>query len=235
MTDDSLFFRTARLSNDLKQLNADERMLSARLRGHNRDETTTDNNPATHASSTAPCQQPDDELERLKELRIEIWETSVELESLFFELAETEFARLSSFLDSAPGRDLGAVCSATVHAIVARYAQNFGFLINKNNSVAHLLVQFSSQLDLNDQTDARRASAGSTDAAILRDEPGKRCRGIRVKNQEVRFVDVENAMDAFQSTLLAAVESWRRKRLDRVELQTKRSEQLKDVRSSRCS
>lgn len=235
MTDDSLFFRIASLSNDLKQLKTEERMLAARLSGRDRYETTADHTPVTYASDTDPCQQSDGEFERLNELRIEIWEATVDLESLFFELAETEFARLASFLDVTPGGDLGAVCSAAVHAVFARYAQDFGLLINKNNNVAHLLVQFSSHLDLNDQIDAPRAAVNSTDATILRDETGTRCRGVRVKNQEVQFIDVEKAMDAFQTTVLAAVESWRKKRLDRMERRAELSEQLKDVRSSRGS
>lgn len=232
MTDDSLFFRTASLSNDLKQLKTEERMLATRLSGRDRYETTAGPTPVTYASNADPCQQSDGEFERLNELRIEIWEATVELESLFLELAETEFARLASFLDVFPGRDLGAVCSAAVRAVVARCAQDFGLLINKNNNVAHLLVQFSSLLDLNVQTDARRAAVNSTDTTILRDETGIRCRGVRVKNHEVQFIDVEKAMDAFQTTVLAAVESWRKERLDRMERRAELSEQLKDMRSS---
>lgn len=235
MTDDSLFIRTARLSKDLKQLKTEERMLAARLSGRDRYETTADQTPVTFVSNTAPCQQSDGELERLNELRIEVWEATVELEALFFELAETEFAWLASFLDVTPGGDIGAVCSAAVHAVVARYAQDFGLLINKNNNVAHLLVKFSSQLDLNDEKDARRAAVNGTDATILRDETGTRCRGVRVKNQEVQFIDVEKAMDAFQTTVLAAVESWRKKRLDRMERLGELSEQLKDQRPPRGS
>lgn len=231
MTDDSLFFRTARLSKDLKQLKTEERMLAARLSGRDRYETTADQTPVTFVSNTDPCQQSDGELERLNELRIEIWEATVELESMFCELAEAEFAWLGSFLDVTPGGDLGAVCSAAVHAVVARYAQDLGLLINKNNNVAHLLVRFSSHLDLNDEKDA----VNGTDATILRDETGTRCRGVRVKNQEVQFIDVEKAMDAFQTTVLAAVESWRKKRLDRMERRVELSEQLKDQRPSRRS
>lgn len=165
-------------------------------------------------------------MERLKELRIEIWATTVELESLFFELSKSEFARLESFVETTPGHDLGSVCSAAVHAVAARYVQDFGSLLSNNNNVAHLLVQFSSHLNPEDQSVRSRAVTNRPDVTILREEAGPRCRGIRVNNQEVRFIDVEMALDEFQSTVRKAVEDWKDKRLVRVARRAELRKQL---------
>lgn len=217
MNDDSLFIRTAELSSHLKQLEAEERMLSSQLHACEGCETTAGHSSDNDAATLGECQQSVDELEQLNELRADVWDTTVELESLFTELAKSEFAKVESLSEAIPGRDLGAVCSAAVQAVVARYVHDFGSLLSKNTNVGHLLLQFSSHLNPDDQSGRRDAVTNRPDVRILRDKDGSRCRGVRVNDQEVRFIDVEMAIDEFQSTVLKTVEDWKEKRLVRVE------------------
>lgn len=226
MSDNSLFFRTAELSNILKHLKSEERMLSDKLRNCEGYEATADCSSDHCISNTDASQHFVDELERLKELRADAWEATAELESLFHELAKSEFARIESLMDAVPGRDLGAACSAAVHAAVARYVQGFGSLLSKNNNVAYLLLEFSSLLDPSDQSDSRKGNSNRPDVSILGDEDGSRCRGVRVDEIEVRFIDIEMAFDEFQSTVLKAIENWRRSRLVRVERRAKLRKEL---------
>ena len=72
MIDDSLFDRTAELSSNLKQLKADERLLSAKLPANRGYETTCEDSLGYDASPIGESQQSVDELEQLKELRAEI-------------------------------------------------------------------------------------------------------------------------------------------------------------------
>ncbi|WP_025780390.1 hypothetical protein [Brevibacterium sp. VCM10] len=185
MSDDSLFTRTAELSSNLKQLKAEERMLSAILRSREGCETTADGSLDNDSSTVSECQQSVDEFVRLNELRAEIWETAVELESVFAEFAKSELINLNAQSKAIPGVDLGAVCSAAVQAVVARYVQDSGSLLSKNNNVAHLLVQFSAHLDPGDQGSVRNAKSSSPDVKILRDGDGPRHRGASVNDQEI--------------------------------------------------
>lgn len=228
MSDDSLFNRTAELSSNLKQLRAEERILSARLRAREGYEVSVDHGSDSDASTLDTSQQSADEAARLKELRAEIWETAAELESVFSEFAKSELTKLESLAEAILGRDLGAVCSAAVHALAARYVESYGSLLSKNNNVAHLLAQFSSHLDTEDQLIGRSAATNRTDVTILRDATGARCRGVRVNNQEVRFIDVEMAMNEFQTRVLKAVEDWKVKRLFRVARRAELRKQFRD-------
>ena len=229
MIDDSLFVRTAELSSDLKQLKAEERMLSAILRSREGCETTADGSLDNDSSTASECQQSDDEFVRLNELRAEIWETTVELESVFAEFAKSELTNLNAQSKAIPGGNLGAVCSAAVQAVVARYIVDFGSLLSKNNNVAHLMVQFSAHLDPGDQGSGRNAKSSSPDVKILRDEDGPRHRGASVNDQEIRFIGVEQAIDEFESTVLKAVEDWKLKRLVRVERRAELRKQLGEL------
>lgn len=180
------------------------------------------------ASTKDTSQQSADESERLNELWAEIWETAAELEPLFSKFAKSELTQLASRSATIPGRDLGAVCSAAVHALAVQYVENYGSLLSKNNNVAHLLAQFSSHLDPEDQLIVRSAATNRTDVTILRDATGAGCRGVRVNNQEVRFIDVEMAINEFQTRVLKAVEDWKEKRLMRVEPRAELRKQLRD-------
>lgn len=204
-------------------------MLSAQLRNCEGYEATAGNTSDRYISNNDACQHSVDELEQLKELRADAWEATAELESLFLELAKSEFARIESIVAVVPGRDLGAVCSAAVHAAVARYVQGFGSLLSKNNNVAHLLLEFSSLLDPSDQSDTRKGKPNRPDVRVLRDEDGSRYRGVRVDNQEVRFIDIATAFDEFQTTVLKAVEDWKRKRLVRVQRRAELRKELREV------
>ena len=88
MNDDSLFFRTAELSNVLKRLKSEEGMLSAKLRDCEGYEATAGYSSDRYVSNKDSNQQSVDELEQLKELRADVWEATDELESLFLELAK---------------------------------------------------------------------------------------------------------------------------------------------------
>ncbi|AZL06211.1 hypothetical protein [Brevibacterium aurantiacum] len=228
MSDDALFIRTAELSSNLKHLRAEERILSARLRAREGYEVSVDQGTDSDASTVDASQQSADESERLNELRAEIWETAAELEPLFSEFAKSELTQLASRSATIPGRDLGAVCSAAVHALAVQFVESYGSLLSKNNNVAHLLAQFSSHLDPEDQLIGRSAATNRTDVKILRDATGARCRGVRVNYQEVRFIDVEMAMNEFQTRVLKAVEDWKEKRLMRVERRAELRRQLRD-------
>lgn len=228
MSDDSLFNRTAELSSNLKQLRAEERILSARLRAREGYEISADHGSVSDASTVDTIQQSADEFARLNELRAEILETTAELEPLFSEFAKSELTQLELRSATIPGRDLGAVCSAAVHALAVRYVESYRSLLSKNNNVAHLLAQFSSHLDTEDQLIGRSAATNRTVVTILRDATGARCRGVRVNNQEVRFIDVEMAMNEFQTRVLKAVEDWKEKRLMRVERRAELRKQLRD-------
>lgn len=107
-------------------------------------------------------------------MRAEAWETEVELESQITEFAKSEFVRLESLSEAIPGRDLSAVCSAAVHAVITRYVQDYGALLNNNNNVAHLLLRYSSHLDPEGQSGRQNAATNSPDIRILRDEDGSR-------------------------------------------------------------
>ena len=226
MIDDSLFVRTAELSSDLKQLKAEERMLSAKSRAREGCETTADHTSDNGVSPIVEVQKSVDELEQLDEVRAEIWETKVELESVFSEFAKSELTKLEALSAAIPGGDLGAVCSAAVRAVLARHVQDFGSLLSKNNNVAQLLLEFSSHLDPGDQSDSRKAKSGRPDVRVLRDDDGTRYRGVSVNDQEVRFIDVDMAFDEFQATVLKAVEYWKLKRLVRVERRAELRKQL---------
>lgn len=228
MSDDSLFFRTAELSNILKHLKLEESMRSAELRGCEGYETTASSSSDRYLSNNDDSQQPVDEVEQLNELRSDVWEATVELETLFLELAKSEFARIESIVEEVPGRDLGAVCLSAVKAMISRYAQNFGSLLSKNNNAAHLLLEFSSHLDPGDQSDSRDAVTSITDVRIPRAEDDPRYSGVSVNNQEVRFIDVEVAFDQFQTKVLKAVEDWKLKRLERVQRRAEVRKQLRD-------
>jgi len=183
MNDDSLFTRTAELSSNLKQLKDEERMLSAKLHAREGYEATADPSSDNEASSVDEGQQSGDEIARLKELRAEVWGTTVELESALSEFARSELTKLESLSAAIPGRDLGAVCSAAVQTVVARYVYDFGSLLSKNNNVAHLLLEFSSHLDPEGQT-VESAVTNRPDVKVLQDEDGSRYRGLRVNEQE---------------------------------------------------
>lgn len=229
MIDDSLFDRTAELSSDLKQLKADERLLSAKLPANRGYETTCEDGLGYDASPIGESQQSVDELEQLKELRAEIWETLVELESVFAEFAKSEIAQLDALSEAIPGGVIGAVCSAAVRAVVARYVQNFGSLLSKNNNVAHLLLEFSPCLDPGGQSDSGKAKSGRPDVRVLRDYDRTRYRGVSANDQEVRFIDVDMAFDEFQATVLKAVEGWKQKRLVQVQRRAEVRKQLREV------
>lgn len=229
MNDHSLFSRTAELSNVLKQLKSEEGILSAKLRNCEGYETTASHSSDRFFSNMDESQQSVDELEQLKQLRSDVWEATIELESLLLELAKSEFARIEATMEEVPGRDLGAVCIAAVRAVVARYVQDLGSLLSKNNNVAHLLLEFSSHLNPSDQTNSRKAESNRLDIRILRDEDGARYRGVRVDDQEVRFIDIEPTYDEFQSTVLKAVEDWKQKRLVRVQRRAELRQQLAEL------
>lgn len=229
MNDDSLFFRTAELSNVLKRLKSEEGMLSAKLRDCEGYEATAGYSSDRYVSNKDANQQSVDELEQLKELRADVWEATDELESLFLELAKSEFARIESILDAVPGRDLGAVCLAAVQAVVARYVQDFGSLLSKENNAAHLLLEFSSHLGPDDQSGRRNTAASRPDIRVLREEDGFRYRGVKVNDQEVRLIDIELAFDEFHSTVLKAIEEWIQRRLVRVQCRAKLRQELREV------
>lgn len=65
MSDDSLFTRTAELSSRLKQLKAEERMLSGSLRAYEGYEKTAGHGPTNDASTLDESQQLVDKVERL--------------------------------------------------------------------------------------------------------------------------------------------------------------------------
>lgn len=229
MSDDTLFTQTAELSSKLKWLKAEKRMLSFGLRAYEGYETRAGHDSNNDASTLDESRQLADEVEQLNELRAEAWETEAELEPQITEFAKSEFARLESLSEAIPGRDLGAVCSAAVQAVITRYVRDFGSLLSKNNNVAHLLVRYSSHLDPDDQSGSQSAAMNRPDVMILRDEDGSRCRGVRVDNQEVRFINVAMAVDEFQSTVLKAVEDWKQKRLVRVERRAELRKQLGEL------
>ena len=229
MKDDSLFTRTVELNSNLKQLKAEERMLSAKLRFHEKYEATADSSLDNGTSTASEGQHLVDGLEQLNELRAEIWETTVELESVFAEFAKSELTNLEALSKAIPGGDLGAVCSAAARAVVARYVQDLGSLLSKNNNVAHLLVRFSTHLDTGDQAGGRYVESDWTDAQVLLHEDGSRYRGVIINDQEVRFIDVEKAIDEFESTVVNAVEDWKQKRLVRVERRAELRKQLREL------
>ena len=113
--------------------------------------------------------------------------------------------------------------------MVARYVQNFGSLVSKNNNVAHLLLEFSPCLDPGGQSDSGKAKSGRPDVRVLRDYDRTRYCGVSVNDQEFRFIDVDMAFDEFQATVLKAVEDWKQKRLVRVQRRAELRQQLAEL------
>lgn len=214
MAEESLFDRADRLRTYIKRLKSEERLLAAQmpaLRQMDLEDVHVCGGTCSSAHVEAAGQ------ERLNELRYLVWETAAELESVFLELAQGEVERLATFAESTPAGDLGTTCSAAGNAIIARFADAHGGLMNKNNNVAHLLTHFSNQLELNDLREATPCSSDSGNVTVLRDETQTRVYGVRVNGREVRFVDIDKGMDTFRTTVIAAIEEWQKKRLAWVE------------------
>lgn len=229
MTEESVYDRAAGLRAYLKRLKAEERLLAAQMPALSQTDTDDVHGwgsecSGVHAEAAGR--------ERLIELRYLVWETGVELESVFLELAEAEVERLVPAAQSTPENDVGTTCSAAGAAIISRYAAAHGNLMNTTNNVAHLLAHYSTQLESADLPAATHPSSDSDYVTVLRDETQIGVYGVRVNDREVRFVDIDKGMENFRKTVVAAIEEWRTKRLARVERRVELREQMKRPPSS---
>lgn len=82
-----------------------------------------------------------------------------------------------------------------------------------NNNAADLLIHFSRHLGDDIASHEHPPSSGATRAKILSDEAKEQVFGVRINDQEVRFVDKEQGIEHFRNTVLGAVESWSSGRL----------------------
>ena len=209
MNEESVYDRAKRLRAYLKRLKTEESLLIAQLPALVQIDT---DDVHTHGAECSGVHAEADGRERLDELRYLVWETAVELESVLIELAEAEVERLVTGAVSTPGDDLGATCSAAGAAIISRYADSHGKLMNATNNVAHLLTHFSASLEINDPR-------GATD-------PSSDCDHVTVLRDEAQVVDIDQGMENFRKSVIAAIEEWRTKRLVRMVRRTELRAQM---------
>ena len=223
MNEEAVYDRAKRLRAYLKRLKTEESLLIAQLPALVQIDT---DDVHTHGAECSGVHAEADGRERLDELRYLVWETAVELESVLIELAEAEVERLVTVAVSTPGDDLGATCSAAGAAIISRYADSHGKLMNATNNVAHLLTHFSASLEINDPRGATDPSSDCDHVTVLRDEAQVGVYGVRVNDREVRFVDIDQGMENFRKSVIAAIEEWRTKRLVRMVRRTELRAQM---------
>ena len=158
--------------------------------------------------------EADPDLIKLAAFKLQEREVVGRLEESFLELAELEIATLQKI---ASAEELLEQSSSTVRSVIKHSLGKWNAVLGWNNNASDLLVHFSRHLGNDIASDERQPSSGSTRVKILSDEVQARVFGVRINDREVRFVDKAQGVGHFQNSVLSAVESWSKARLEELD------------------
>ena len=157
--------------------------------------------------------EADPDLIKLAAFKLQEREVVGRLEESFLELAELEIATLQKI---ASAEELLEQSSSTVRSVIKHSLDKWNAVLGWNNNAADLLIHYSRHLG-NDIVSDEWQPSGSTRVKILSDEAQARVFGVRINDREVRFVDKAQGVGHFQNSVLSAVESWSKARLEELD------------------
>lgn len=212
-TSDKVFWKVVKQCNYLLELKSEIGLLTERLvaKGRARSGSVV---PESDDVALENISETDPDMLQLVDFKRQEREVAGRLEKSFLELAELEIA---TFSDSPSAEELLEQSTYTVRSVVKHSMDKWNAVLGWNNNVADLLVHSSKHPGDDIASEELQPSSRSTRVTILSDEANEQVFGVRINDQEVRFVDKKQGNEHFRNTVLSAVESWSTGRLEELD------------------
>lgn len=125
-------------------------------------------------------------------------ETLVEkLRDVYQQFADQEFQSLSELREDSVLGGPAEQCAFAVTAVLDSFANQFEEHVDRKNCTVELLLEFSDQLSLPDQSKGDPEPLSGSGMVRLSDGIGAPCNGMRVGNDEIRIVDDAQTVTEF--------------------------------------